>query len=71
MKLGGLWNLSFNASGISTIGSAGVATVGTLAVTGMALKAVGKATGNMNRSSSHKRSSDHRGKRSKGYSVWN
>ena len=35
---------------ISTIGSAAVTTVGTLAVTGAALKAVGKATGNMNRS---------------------
>ena len=40
-----------DASGISTIGAAAVTTVGTLAVTGAALKAVGKATGNMNRSS--------------------
>lgn len=34
---------------LSTIGAAGVTTVGTLAVTGMALKAIGKTTGNMNR----------------------
>jgi hypothetical protein len=57
---------------ISAIGSAAVGTVGTLAVTGMALKAVGSATKNMNNSgsrrSSRKKSS---GRRPKSYSVWN
>ena len=48
----------------SSIGAAAVSTIGTVAVTGMALKAVGKATGNMNRSSG--RSS---GKKSS-YNVW-
>lgn len=33
----------------STIGAAGVTTVGTLAVTGMALNAINRTTGNMNR----------------------
>ena len=45
---------------VSSIGAAAVSTIGTVAVTGMALKAVGKATGTMNRSSgrsSHKKSS--------------
>ena len=60
--------MSFDASGISAIGAAGVTTVGTLAVTGAALKAVGKATGNMNKTSKRK-SSGRRGK-SKSYSVW-
>lgn len=49
---------------IASIGSAAVTTVGTLAVTGMALKAVSKTTGNINRSSG--RSS---GKKSS-YNVW-
>lgn len=45
----------------STIGAAAVSTIGTVAVTGMALKAVGKATGNMNHST----------RKSKNYNVWN
>ena len=49
---------------ISSIGSAAVTTVGTVAVAGMAMKAVGKATGNMNRSGG-------RSKHSKNYNVWN
>ena len=49
---------------ISSIGSAAVTTVGTVAVAGMAMKAVGKATGNMNRASSG------RTKHSKNYNVW-
>ena len=50
---------------ISSIGSAAVTTVGTLAVTGAALKAVGKTTQHMNRSS--------RGgtRKSGSYNVWN
>ena len=49
---------------IASIGAAGVTTVGTLAVTGMALKAVGKTTQNMNRSS-------HGTRKSSNYNVWN
>ena len=49
---------------LSSIGSAAVTTVGTLAVTGAALKAVGKTTQNMNRSS-------HGTKKSSTYNVWN
>jgi hypothetical protein len=51
---------------LSSIGSAAVTTVGTVAVTGMALKAVGKATQNMNHSN---RGSKHSSK--KNYNVWN
>lgn len=50
---------------ISAIGSAAVTTVGTVAVAGMAMKAVGKATGNMNRSSGRTPS------KKSGYNVWN
>ena len=50
---------------ISSIGSAAVTTVGTVAVAGMAMKAVGKATGNMNRGGGG------RSKQSKSYNVWN
>lgn len=67
---------------LSAIGSAAVTTVGTVAVAGMAVKAVGNATrfaksGTKTRKSSnyhvfsgtkHKKSS---GKRSKGFNVWN
>ena len=48
---------------LSSIGSAAVTTVGTVAVAGMAMKAVGKATGNMNHSG-------RRTKQSKNYNVW-
>ena len=41
---------------LSSIGSAAVTTVGTVAVAGMAIKAVGKATGGMNRGSRNKKS---------------
>lgn len=57
-----------SVDGISTIGAAAVTTVGTLAVTGMALKAVGKTTQNMNRSSGRRTQS--RGSQ-KNYNVWN
>ena len=49
---------------IASIGSAAVTTVGTLAVTGAALKAVGKTTQNMNRSSGRSSS------KKSGYNVW-
>lgn len=50
---------------ISAIGSAAVTTVGTVAVAGMAMKAVGKTTGNMNRSSGRSSS------KKTNYNVWN
>ena len=50
---------------ISSIGSAAVTTVGTVAVAGMAMKAVGKATGNMNRGGGGG------SRKSKNYNVWN
>ena len=50
---------------ISSIGAAAVTTVGTLAVTGAALKAVGKTTQNMNRSGGT------RTRKSGNYNVWN
>ena len=54
---------------ISSIGSAAVTTVGTVAVAGMAIKAVGKATGGMNRSSGGRKSTGT--KKSGNYNVWN
>jgi len=39
-----------SADGIAGIGAAAVSTVGTLAVTGMAVKAIGKTTQNLNHS---------------------
>lgn len=51
-----------SADGIAGIGAAAVTTVGTLAVTGMALKAVGKTTSRMNGSRPRKAS---RGRSSK------
>ena len=46
---------------VSAIGSAAVTTVGTVAVAGMAMKAVGKATGGMSRGG---------GGHKKNYNVW-
>lgn len=69
--------MSFDASGISTIGSAAVTTVGTLAVTGAALKTVGKVAGGMNRGGGRTRSnrtrkvsSGRRSSRKSSYSIW-
>lgn len=53
---------------ISAIGSTAVTTVGTVAIAGAAMKAVGKATGGMNKSHSRRKSS---GRKTKSYSVWN
>ena len=53
-----------SVDGISTIGAAAVTTVGTLAVTGAALKAVGKASSNMNRGGGGGT------RKSKNYNIW-
>lgn len=48
---------------LSAMGSAAVTTVGTVAIAGMTMKAVGKATGGMNKGG--------HAKHSKNYNVWN
>ena len=49
---------------LASVGSSAVSTIGTVAVVGLAAKAVGKATGNMNHGTRGKT------KQSKNYNVW-